>query len=82
MTPGLGGVVWTPEQRRVTLAKLIKSGGAGSVYLLGDGKGQVAKIYLPGAGLDDYRRKIAAMLQLSPSLPDIEEGGQRFVQIA
>lgn len=77
-----GATVWTSDRRHLTLGKLIKSGGAGSVYLLGDSAQQVAKIYHPGSDLGNYERKVAAMLRLSPELPDINEDGHRYVQIA
>lgn len=77
-----GSIVWTQDRRPLTLAKLVKSGGAGSIFLLRESSLQVAKIYHDNAGLAQYQRKVAAMLQLSPKLPDLIENGQRYVQIA
>lgn len=69
------------DGRARTLGRLIKSGGAGSVFLLEDSD-EVAKLYHPGVDLGTYRRKLEAMLQLSPDLPDRVENGRRHVQIA
>src|SRR4249919_587470 len=77
-----GSTVWTLDRRPLTLAALIKSGGAGSVYTLRESSLQVAKIYHDDAGLAQYQRKIAAMLDLSPELPELVENGKRYVQIA
>lgn len=70
------------DGRRLLLGKLVKSGGAGSIYLLPASPLQVAKVYHDSANRGDYERKVAAMLALSPNLPDIFENGQRYVQIA
>ncbi|PHV29286.1 hypothetical protein CSQ93_04160 [Janthinobacterium sp. BJB426] len=64
------------------LGKLIKSGGAGSVYLLPGAPAQVAKLYHPHLDRAANRRKLEAMLELSPELPDQLENGKRYVQIA
>jgi hypothetical protein len=77
-----GSTVWTLDRRSLTLAALVKSGGAGSVYLLRESNLLVAKIYHDNAELAQYQRKVAAMLELSPKLPDLVENGQRYVQIA
>jgi len=79
---GGAGKVWLGPGRSLTLAKLIKSGGAGSVYLLGDSPQQVAKLYHAHLNRALYQRKIDAMLRLSPELPDQVENGKRYVQIA
>lgn len=71
-----------PIKRAVSLGKLVKSGGAGSVYLIREMPAQVAKIYHRDLSLTIYERKIKAMLLLTPSLPNIDEAGQRYVQIA
>ncbi|ATE72751.1 DNA-binding protein [Lysobacter capsici] len=68
--------------RRSRLGKLIKSGGAGSVYLLPDDANAVAKIYHARVDPPSYTDRIEAMLDLRPHLPDQIEGGKRYVQIA
>ncbi|HZW18385.1 MAG TPA: tetratricopeptide repeat protein [Luteimonas sp.] len=67
---------------RVKLGRLIKSGGAGSVYLLPQRPQSVAKLYHDHLHPDAYSRKVEAMLALSPDLPVREEHGERYVQIA
>ncbi|UQV44096.1 hypothetical protein KIV45_19770 [Janthinobacterium lividum] len=66
----------------MVLGKLVKSGGAGSVYLLPGAPAQVAKLYHPHLDRAANRRKLEAMLELSPELPDQLENGKRYVQIA
>ncbi|WP_394537836.1 hypothetical protein PRJ39_17820 [Lysobacter enzymogenes] len=68
--------------RATRLGPLIKSGGAGSVYLLGDDPRSVAKIYHARVDPPSYTDRIEAMLQLRPKLPDQYEDGKRYVQIA
>ncbi|QWP76212.1 hypothetical protein J5226_21905 [Lysobacter sp. K5869] len=68
--------------RRSRLGPLIKSGGAGSVYLLADDPHSVAKIYHARVDPPSYTDRIEAMLQLRPKLPDQYEAGKRYVQIA
>jgi len=70
------------DGRRITLAALIKSGGAGSVYRVRGDALVVAKLYHPTAEIAVYERKVAAMLALTPSLPELVDGGTRYVQIA
>ncbi|NVI83588.1 hypothetical protein [Janthinobacterium sp. BJB401] len=84
VTPGLspGGKIWLDKVRTLVLGKLIKSGGAGSVYLLPGAPAQVAKLYHPHLDRAANRRKLEAMLELSPELPDQLENGKRYVQIA
>ncbi|MEF2266106.1 hypothetical protein V3C40_04845 [Janthinobacterium sp. LS2A] len=84
VTPGLspGGKIWLDKVRSLVLGKLIKSGGAGSVYLLPGAPAQVAKLYHPHLDRAANRRKLEAMLELSPELPDQLENGKRYVQIA
>lgn len=77
-----GSVVFDNAGRRLVLGRLIKSGGAGSVFLLDNAAGSVAKLYHPGVGLEVYERKLQAMLALCPDLPDRIENGKRHVQIA
>lgn len=68
--------------RTLRLGRLLKSGGAGSVFLLEDSPDEVAKLYHPSVDQAVYRRKLEAMLGLCPDLPDRVEGGRRQVQIA
>ena len=84
VAPGLspGGKIWLDKVRSLILGKLIKSGGAGSVYLLPGAPAQVAKLYHPHLDRAANRRKLEAMLELSPELPDQLENGKRYVQIA
>ena len=84
LTPGLspGGKIWLDKVRTLVLGKLIKSGGAGGVYLLPGAPAQVAKLYHPHLDRAANRRKLEAMLELSPELPDQVENGKRYVQIA
>lgn len=84
VTPGLspGGKIWLDKVRSLILGKLVKSGGAGSVYLLPGAPAQVAKLYHPHLDRAANRRKLEAMLELSPELPDQLENGKRYVQIA
>ncbi|PIF08083.1 hypothetical protein [Janthinobacterium sp. 13] len=84
VTPGLspGGKIWLDKVRSLILGKLVKSGGAGSVYLLPGAPAQVAKLYHPHLDRAANRRKLEAMLELSPELPDQVENGKRYVQIA
>ncbi len=79
-----GSKVWIdgPSKRAITLGALLKSGGAGSVYQVREMASMVAKIYHRDQPLPVYERKLKAMLSLSPNLPDISDGGERFVQIA
>ncbi|PLY39391.1 hypothetical protein CSZ94_26665 [Janthinobacterium sp. ROICE36] len=84
VTPGLspGGKIWLDKVRSLVLGKLVKSGGAGSVYLLPGAPAQVVKLYHPHLDRAANRRKLEAMLELSPELPDQLENGKRYVQIA
>lgn len=77
-----GSSVHAGDGRRLTLARMLKSGGAGSVYLLREEAHSVAKIYHADIDVALYERKLAAMLELSPQLPALDEGGKRYVQIA
>lgn len=77
-----GSSVRAGDGRRLTLARMLKSGGAGSVYLLREDAHSVAKIYHADIDVAVYERKLAAMLELSPQLPTLDEGGKRYVQIA
>lgn len=81
-TVGPGDTIWLDGKHSLTLGKLIKSGGAGSVYLLPGSPAQVAKLYHPHLDRAANRRKLGAMLELTPELPDKLENGKRYVQIA
>lgn len=81
MTLGSGSSIRIGSRRSV-LGALIKSGGAGSVYLLPDDAHSVAKIYHERVDPPSYTDRIEAMLELRPHLPDQVEGGKRYVQIA
>ncbi|MEH6419389.1 hypothetical protein, partial [Pseudomonas sp. CGJS7] len=80
-SPSTGSIIQIGS-RRSRLGPLIKSGGAGSVYLLPDDADAVAKIYHARVDPPSYTDRIEAMLQLRPHLPDQMEGGKRYVQIA
>jgi hypothetical protein len=82
MSVASGSKVRASDGRGLVLGKLLKSGGAGSVYLLPESPRQVAKIYHDSANRAQYERKVAAMLELSPQLTDLVENGKRYVQIA
>lgn len=77
-----GSRIQDSRGRSLVLGRLLKSGGAGSVFLLENAPGEVAKLYHPQVDLATYERKLEAMLALCPDLPDREEGGRRYVQIA
>lgn len=77
-----GSAIHLGDGTRWVLGKLIKSGGAGSVYLLGDRAESVAKIYHADQDHAHYERKLRAMLSLAPELPALVEGGQTLVQVA
>ncbi len=79
---GPGSRLQAEGGRQIALGKLVKSGGAGSVYLLPDAPTQVAKIYHDAVDLALYERKIQAMLRLAPDLPDLQDGDARITQIA
>lgn len=81
-TAGPGDSVWLDGKGSLVLGKLIKSGGAGSVYLLPGAPAQVAKLYHPHIDRAANQRKLGAMLELTPELPDKLENGKRYVQIA
>lgn len=82
MSTAAGSMVWTGDGRSLKLDALLKSGGAGSVYRLQGSTTEVAKIYHASVDHAHYARKVEAMLKLSPKLPDLSDGGKRFVQIA
>jgi hypothetical protein len=77
-----GQIVDAADGRRLELGKHLKSGGAGSIYLLPEAPTEVAKLYHPGFDVRQATRKLAAMLRATPNLPVIVEGGQRYIQIA
>ncbi len=77
-----GATLRCADGRLILLGREVKRGGAGTIHLLPQAPQQVAKIYHPGSDLARAERKLAAMLALSPELPDIAEHGRRYVQIA
>jgi hypothetical protein len=77
-----GTTLTSGDGRTVVLGPLIKSGGAGSVYHVRDAPGQVAKLYHAGSDLRMYERRIAAMIELEPQLPELAQDGNRYVQLA
>lgn len=72
---------YTEQRRAVRLGKLIKSGGAGSVYFLADDPSRVAKIYHPNTDASYYQRKLRAMLAQRPEIPAPADG-EAIVQLA
>lgn len=76
------GAAIVVEGRRLRLGRRLNSGGAGSIHLVSGAPGQVAKIYHSGSDHASYHSKIEAMLHLRPNLPDRQEKGRRYVQIA
>ena len=81
-TVSQGETIWLDGKQSLTLGQLIKSGGAGCVYLLPGSPAQVAQLYHPHLDRAANRRKLDAMLELTPELPDKLENGRRYVQIA
>jgi hypothetical protein len=77
-----GSKVSASDGRILTLGKLLKSGGAGSIFRINEAAELVAKIYHPQVDHSVYEHKVEAMLTLVPDLPDIDEGGVREVQMA
>lgn len=74
-------VCYTEQRRAVRLGKLIKSGGAGSVYFLADDPSRVAKLYHPHTDTAYYQRKLSAMLAQRPEIPAPAEDAT-IVQLA
>lgn len=72
---------YTEQRRVVRLGKLIKSGGAGSVYFLADDPSRVAKIYHSHIDTRYYQRKLQAMLEHRPQIP-APVAGESVVQLA
>ncbi|MEN1944369.1 hypothetical protein WCE55_11005 [Luteimonas sp. MJ293] len=82
-TTGLDqGAAIVADGRRLHLGRRLNSGGAGSIHLVEGAPDQVAKIYHPGSDHAAYHAKLEAMLRLRPHLPDRQENGKRYVQIA
>ncbi|GAA5082549.1 hypothetical protein [Lysobacter panacisoli] len=82
MSVAEGSVLRGGDGRSITLAKRLASGGAGTIHLLRGHPGEVAKIYHTHVDVPAYRRRIEAMLELAPHLPDIREGTRSIVQLA
>lgn len=74
--------VFDPQGKPIRLGKLVKSGGAGSVYLCASHPDSVVKLYHAKVDTQMYARKLQAMLQLCPRLPAQTIGGKKHVQIA
>jgi hypothetical protein len=77
-----GNKVFAHDGRILTLGRRLKSGGAGSIYPIIEAPDLVAKIYHWHVERSVYERKIEAMLDLVPDLPDLEDAGVREVQMA
>jgi DNA-binding helix-hairpin-helix protein with protein kinase domain len=77
-----GGKVYDEQRKPLTLGRLLKSGGAGSVYTLQERADEVAKLYHSDKDAHTYERKLRAMLALRPDLPPVVENGVEQVQIA
>lgn len=60
-----GETIQDARRAPLTLGRLIKSGGAGSVFLLKERPLEVAKLYHPSVDTRVYERKLKAMLELS-----------------
>lgn len=82
MNAKAGDEVRTGAGVGLRLGTLIKSGGAGSVFRLQSGAPQVAKLYHRDIDHAHYEHKLAAMLALTPDLPELAFGSRRHVQIA
>ncbi|WP_303747076.1 hypothetical protein [Stenotrophomonas pigmentata] len=82
MAAQAGDTIYDERRAPLTLGKLLKSGGAGSVFLIKERPLEVAKLYHSDKGGQVYERKVRAMLELRPDLPDVEDKGVRQVQIA
>ncbi|MEG0184588.1 MAG: hypothetical protein RR704_14165 [Stenotrophomonas sp.] len=81
--PGRSGEkVYDAQRRSLTLERLLKSGGAGSVFTLKERPREVAKLYHSDKDARLYQRKLQAMLELQPDLPPMEGQGADQVQIA
>jgi eukaryotic-like serine/threonine-protein kinase len=80
----VNSIVWIdgPARRPLTLKTLVKSGGAGSIYLLRESHEYVAKIYHDQTHLNVYEKKVQAMLSLSPNLQNIQDLNNQYIQIA
>ncbi len=77
-----GTLALTPSPREQALGELLEVSGAGNVYAVPKTRPQLAKIYSDSIDVAHYERKIAAMLDGPPNLPDVEDGDKRLVQIA
>ncbi|HEL3864206.1 hypothetical protein [Stenotrophomonas maltophilia] len=81
--PGRSGeIIFDQRRQPLTLLRLLKSGGAGSVFTLKERPREVAKLYHSAKDVPFYERKLRAMLELQPDLPTLREGGRERVQIA
>lgn len=81
--PGRSGeIIFDQRRQPLTLLRLLKSGGAGSVFTLKERPREVAKLYHSAKDVPFYERTLRAMLELQPDLPTLREGGRERVQIA
>lgn len=69
----------TGDGRTLVMAALLKSGGAGGVYVIRSAASEVAKVYHRSVDLALYERKVGAMLRLQPQLQGESRG---HVQLA
>lgn len=81
MAKEIQSLLYDGDKNPLYLGSLIKGGGAGSVYQLGDGK--VVKLYHPTIDKAYYQRKVTAMLALAPHLsPVYDQKHMPVVQLA
>lgn len=77
-----GTNIYDERGASLTLGRLLKSGGAGSVFVLNERRDEVAKLYHSADAARAHERKLRAMLALKPELPAETIDGIRQVQIA
>ncbi|WMJ68362.1 hypothetical protein [Stenotrophomonas sp. 24(2023)] len=77
-----GEILYDLRRSPLTLGRLLKSGGAGSVFTLHERPRDVAKLYHSSKDGHAYERKVRAMLELQPDLPPVLDNGSAQVQIA
>ena len=77
-----GDIAWTVGPRAQPLGEKLQAGAAGNIYRLPEPRPQLARIYRDDVDLARYERKIAAMLDVPPDLPEIIEDDERHVQMA
>jgi hypothetical protein len=82
MTVEAGDVVASHLRRTHLLERLIGEDGAASLYGLPEPRPLVAKIYHEGIDMALRERRVQAMLDRPPDLPDVLDDGERHVRIA